>query len=284
MIIAIMKNGYVEVKLLNSPNAAELLGMLPNGQSLGSWESDDALYLYWPEACWNAEVLRELKRTLANLGMDASVLSIRSLPDHDWNAQWVESIQPIRIGKRVRIRQSWNSADPTFSGIELVIDPKRAFGSGYHVTTQLLIEMLEERVLSSQRMLDIGTGSGVLAMVALRLGAAAAVGIDIDPIAIDCARENAVLNGFGNELQLLTGALDELGPECFELIVANLDRNTFLKIGRLLGRHMKAGGIALLSGLQPEDLQDVALVLAESGGNVRKRNKRDEWIAVEVAY
>jgi ribosomal protein L11 methyltransferase len=283
MIIA-MQSGYVEVKLPNFPAAAELLGMLSCGQSLGSWESDEAFYLYWPETCWSAEVLQELKTTLTRLGVDEALVSIRSLPDQDWNAHWVASIQPLRIGKQFRIRQSWNAAEPSFSGFELIIDPKRAFGSGYHVTTQLLIEMLEDRVRGLQRVLDIGTGSGILAMVALRLGAASALAIDIDPDAIECARENAALNGFGDELHLRVGTLEGLGSERFELVVANLDRSVFLKVGGLIGRQMKAGGRALLSGIQPEDLQDVAPVLEPSGGKVCDRMRRDGWIAIEVTY
>jgi ribosomal protein L11 methyltransferase len=283
MIVA-MKNGYVEVKLRNFPNAAELLGILTSQQSLGSWESDEGFFIYWSEACWNDDALQELKSALTSLGMDGAIVSIRSLPEQDWNAKWAASIQPVRIGNKVRIRQSWNSADPAFTGIELIIDPKRAFGSGSHATTQLLIEMLEECARDSIRLLDLGAGSGILAMAALRLGAASALGVDMDPDALECARENAALNGFGDELQLLVGTLDDVGAERFQLVVANLDRNTFLRIGGLLGLHIVAGGRALLSGLQSEDLPDIAAILAESGGTVIGRRERDEWIALEVAY
>jgi ribosomal protein L11 methyltransferase len=283
MVVA-MKNGYVEVKLRNFPNASELLGILTSPPSLGSWEDGEDYFIYWPEASWNDDVLKKLKSALASLGMNDATASIRFLPEQDWNAKWAASIQPVRIGKKVRIRQSWNPSDPGFAGIELIIDPKRAFGSGSHATTQLLIEMLEEQILDSCRLLDLGTGSGVLAMVALRMGAASALGVDIDPDAIECAKENAALNGFGDALQLLTGTLDDVGSERFELVLANLDRNTFLKIGGQLGLHVKTGGKALLSGLQFEDLPDIAPIIADSGGTILTRRERDEWIAIEVAY
>ena len=279
-----MNNGYVEVRLRNFPNAAELLGIVTSPQCLGSWENGEDFFIYWPEAFWNADVLQELKSALLSLGMGEAIKSIRSLPEQDWNAKWVASIQPFRIGKKVRIRQSWNPSDPFFTGIELIIDPKRAFGSGSHATTRLLIEMLEEHPLDSLRLLDLGTGSGILAMVALRMGSASALGVDVDPDAIECAKENAALNGFGNELQLMTGTLDDVGDECFELVVANLDRNTFLKIGKRLGRHVKTGGKALLSGLQSEDLPDIVPILVQSGGAILDSRERDEWIAIEVAY
>jgi ribosomal protein L11 methyltransferase len=283
-MIADMKKGYVEVRLRNFPNAAELLGILTSPQSLGSWEEGEDFFIYWPGASWNDDVLKKLKSALASLGVDKAAASIRFLPEQDWNAKWTASIQPLQIGKKVRIRQSWNPPDPAFKGIELIIDPKRAFGSGFHATTQLLIEMLQERNFDSIRLLDIGTGSGILAMVALRMGAASALGIDIDQDAIECARENAALNGFGGELCLSTGTLDDVGLERFDLVLANLDRNTFLKIGGQLGLHVRTGGKALLSGLQFEDLPDIAPILAETGGIILTRKERDEWIAVEVAY
>jgi ribosomal protein L11 methyltransferase len=283
MIIS-MRDGYVEVRLHNFPNAAELLGIMTDQQFLGSWENGEEFFIYWPESSWNKDVLQKLISALARLGISEAIESIRPLPDQDWNAKWAASIKPVRIGKKVRIRQSWNPSDPDFIGIELVIDPKRAFGSGSHATTQLLIEMLEERALNSLRLLDLGTGSGILAMAALRMGASSALGIDIDPNAIECAKENAALNGFGDELQLITGTLDDAGSERFQLVVANLDRNTFLKIGGRLGPHVKPGGKALLSGLQSEDLSDIAPILAESGGAVLNSRERDEWVAIEVAY
>jgi ribosomal protein L11 methyltransferase len=279
-----MKNGYVEVKLPNFPNAEELLGTLTGPQPLGSWESDEGFFIYWPESSWNEDVLRELKSALMNLGAHETLLSINALPEQDWNEKWVASIQPVRIGNKVRIRQSWNAVDPDFAGIELIIDPKRAFGSGSHATTQLLVEMLEEHALESCHLLDLGTGSGILAMVALRLGAASALGVDIDFDAIECARENAALNGFGKELRLVLGTLNDLGAERFEFVLANLDRNTFLKVGHQLEERVKMGGRALLSGLQPEDFQDITPIIAESGGTVLSKRQRDEWIAIEIAY
>jgi ribosomal protein L11 methyltransferase len=283
MMIA-MQNGYVEVRLRNFPRAGELVGMLAGGNSLGSWECEDAFYLYWPKECWGVAELRDLEAALACLGTAGAIVSIKPLPEQDWNARWVASIQPIHLGERIRICQSWNSADPSFSGFELIIDPKRAFGSGYHATTQLLVEMLERHIHPASRVLDIGTGSGILSMVALRLGASSALAIDNDPDAIECARENAALNGFGEELRILAGTLDVVGNERFELLVANLDRNTILQIGGSFGCHVGAGGKALLSGLQPSDLQDVSRVVEESGGKVCRRLQRGEWIAIEVSY
>ena len=112
-------------------------------------------------------------------------------------------------------------------GIEIILDPKQAFGTGHHATTHLLLEWLEEiREWNGCRVLDVGTGSGILSMVALRLGALSALGIDLDPVAIDCAKGYALTNGFTNELDLRCCRIQELVSDTFEIIVANIDRKT----------------------------------------------------------
>ena len=180
---------FIEVSLRTDVDSGELLAMLQDGESLGSWEKDGILHLFWPEDRWNAAALEDLKNVLAQMGTGVrdEDLTVTAVPDQDWNANWAASLQPILLGRRVRVRQSWHAADPEFRGIELVIDPKRAFGTGYHATTQLVVEWLEAHIRGGERVLDVGTGSAILAMTAIRLGAASALGIDNDPVAVECA-------------------------------------------------------------------------------------------------
>jgi ribosomal protein L11 methyltransferase len=192
-------------------------------------------------------------------------------------------LAPIRIGKKVGIRQSWNRAgDPP--PIELTIDPKRAFGTGFHASTQLLVEMLEDEIAGGERVLDVGTGSGILAMVALRLGAGCATGIDADPEAIECAIEYASLNGFGPELELRVASAAELGSGIFDIVLANLDRNTVLANAAILCRAAGGAGRLLISGLLHDDWPDVAAALAEAGAAAIETRQREEWIALRVAF
>ena len=165
----------------------------------------------------------------------------------------------------MRIRQSWHAADPEFRGIELVIDPKRAFGTGYHATTQLVVEWLEEHIRGGERVLDVGTGSAILAMTAIRLGAASALGLDNDPVAVECAAEYAALNGFGGELELRVASFEDLDAGKFDVIVANLDIRTLPRLCEFLKRLMADGAIACLSGLQEQDYEEVAAALAQAG-------------------
>jgi ribosomal protein L11 methyltransferase len=206
-----MNQNFVEVAVRAEIEAGELLGMLDNGEFLGSWEEAGILHIYWPEDKWSDAVLADLKAVLKSLEIGDADVSVHPVQDRDWNATWAASLKPIRLGRNIRIRQSWNPSDPSSDGIELVLDPKRAFGTGYHETTQLVIEWLEDHIEGGERILDIGTGSGILSMVAIRLGAASALGIDTDTVALDCARQYATENGFGKELVFRVASFEILG-------------------------------------------------------------------------
>ena len=129
-------------------------------------------------------------------------MSVNSVPWEDWNARWAAAVKPIHIGQQIVIRPSWEKVALPPNRIELIIDPKHAFGTGHHATTQFLIEWLEDLIQGGETVLDVGTGSGILAITALRLGAVSVLGIDNDPVAIECARTYASLNGFQDELAL----------------------------------------------------------------------------------
>jgi ribosomal protein L11 methyltransferase len=277
-----MYSNFIEVSIRTEVDSGELLAMLNDGETLGSWEKDGVLHIYWPEECWNAEALEDLKKTLSQLGANVcdADLKVLTVPDQDWNATWAASLHPIHLGRQFKIRQSWHEPDPGFNGIELIIDPKRAFGTGYHATTQLVIEWLEEHVHGGERILDVGTGTGILAMAAIRLGAASALAIDNDPVAVECAREYAAGNGFGAELQLRIASFEKLDAGGFDLIVANLDGKTMPRLCGFLRYLMNRDGIACLSGLQEQDYEEVAAALGCAGFRIIQKRQREDWIAL----
>jgi len=262
----------------------ELAGELADTGLLGASEADGTAHFYWPSESWSPAILDSFRLLLQgrSIPVDAANLSLEVVPDQDWNALWAQSVSPVRIGRRLLIRQSWNPVDAQPDVIELVIDPKRAFGTGFHATTQLLLEWLEDNVRRNDRVLDIGTGSGVLAMAAVRLGAVSALGIDCDPEAIECARENAAANGFGTELEFRLENVERLEAGGFNIVVANLDRNTLLRFDREVAHTVGRQGRLCLSGIQAQDLADILLAFAHQGGRDFGQWQRDEWLALEI--
>jgi ribosomal protein L11 methyltransferase len=280
-----MHPNFIEVIIRTYFDSDELIGWLQEEESLGSWEKDGVFHVYWPEERWSPGKLERLKNALIGLGIDESVmdLKIEKVLDQDWNAIWTASLKPIRIGKGIRIRQSWNASDPEFKGIELVIDPKRAFGAGYHATTQMILEWLEDHIRAGERILDIGTGTGILAMAALRLGAASALAIDNDPEAIECALEYAAANGFGGELDLRITSFETDGLGRFDAVVANLDIRAMPALSKALPGLLGEDAVACLSGLLIQDYGEIAEALSRAHLRISARYEREEWMALVVS-
>ena len=263
-------------------DGGELSGLLACPEFLGLWQTDESLTMYWKGS--TKDRIHHIHEALIQLGVMLPFAAIHEqvVVSQDWNAQWAASVQPIHVGKRIGIRPSWDTMDLPKEGIEIVLDPKQAFGTGHHVTTQLLLEWLEDlSPLSDSRILDVGTGSGILSMVAIRLGAQSALSIDNDAVAIDCANEYAVVNGFGNELELRACQIDELPGEAFEIIVANLDRNTILANAPEFLRFRSSATQLFLSGLLEEDQSDVVEKFTTHGWVYQAIRKREGWIALQ---
>jgi len=279
-----MNRRFIEVTLNAEVDAGELLALLSEREALGAWETGGTLRLYWPEEKWDDAAMEELTRALSLLGIDRhrSRLTVSVIEDEDWNAAWAASLAPIRLGRRIRVRQSWHSSDPDFKGIELVIDPKRAFGTGYHATTQMIVEWLEENIQGGERVLDVGTGSGILAMCAIRLGARSALAIDVDPVAIECARGYLDLNGFGAELELKTASFEDLDVGQFDMVLANLDGKTLPALCGFLPRILSPSGRACFSGLQEENCGEIADGLLKTHLRIHAHMQREEWLALEI--
>jgi ribosomal protein L11 methyltransferase len=279
----VMGHEWVELTVPTLADPAEVLSLLGDPAASGAWQENGVVRLYWPACAWEAERLANLQAVLAALGYPVSEqdIAIGKVADRDWNEPWAQAVQPIRIG-RVVIRPSWHQVDLAAGEIELIIDPRQAFGTGHHATTQLLIEWLQDIVRGGETVLDFGTGSGVIAMTALRLGASHVTGIDHDPVAIDCAHEYAKQNGVEQGLALKVGSA---GSPCepgnsVDLLVANLDRQTILDCGEVLASHARRGARLLLSGLLTEQLPEVTHALAVNGIYVAATRERDGWLAV----
>jgi len=262
-------------------DGTELSGCLACQDFLGLWEEDGVLTIYWQGS--ETAMRQGLHEALAQLNavIPDTAIQVQLVEPQDWNARWAASVKPIRIGRRLGIRPSWATMEMPDDGIQLIIDPKQAFGTGHHATTHLLLEWLEDvSCLTSSRVLDIGTGSGILSMMALRLGALSALGIDTDAVAIDCAKDYAEVNGFTEELKLQVCRTDDLADQSFEIIVANIVRNTILDIASEFSRFRFSATQLFLSGLLEDDESDIVKRLSRHGWIHQAMRKRDGWIAL----
>ncbi len=275
---------YIDVEIRPNLPTSEIAGLLSSLGLLGSWEDEHGSHLYWEQSAWRTEMLDQVYQTvqLFNHTSTPYSITVNELPWEDWNAEWTRKIEPIHIGKRIIIRPSWKSCPIPSNGIELIIDPKQAFGTGHHPTTQLLIRWLEDHIQGNETVLDIGTGSGILAMVALRLGASYALGIDHDPIAIQYAGEYAQHNQFASSLVLKTSTLEQLAPQPFDIILANLDYLTLTSIHHLFQRFQEPTTTLLLSGLLKENEEEITRLFLEKGWMVEATTIQGQWIAIHL--
>jgi len=272
---------WVDVRIVSRLDAGEVLGLLDDPTAQGGWQEGETVHLYWPSEIWSPDHLVKLRQILRQLdGANEPDIQVHALPHQDWNQQWAQSVKPLWIGKRIVIRPSWEPVSLQPGQIEIILDPKQAFGTGHHATTRMLLEWVEETVQGGESVLDVGTGSGLLAMATLRLGASRAIGLDHDPVAIECAQEYARLNRFDSELSLHCGLLEERHAETlFDLVLANLDRQTLLSLADRLAGCTRSR--LLVSGLLLNQREEIVAAFAAAGLYSCRQREQEGWLAME---
>ena len=237
----------------------------------------------------NEDGRRQLRGYLA--GLEQYEPRTVPLREEDWATSWQKYYRPIPVGKRVYIVPDWMREEPVPDGrTPLYLDPGLTFGTGAHPTTQLCLELLEEALRPGDRVLDLGCGSGILAIAALALGASRAVGVDVDPKAADAALENAALNGVGTDrLSVYAGDVladkklaEKLGPGRNRVVLANIVADVIIPLSAKAGEFMTADGVFLTSGIIEGRQDEVAAALKANGFAVTRRLERGGWHALEA--
>ena len=229
---------------------------------------------------------KQLRQYLA--GLEDHEPQTVSLREEDWATSWQKYYQPIPVGNRVYIMPDWMRGEPVPDGrTPLYLNPGLTFGTGAHPTTQLCLEMVEEVLQSGDKVLDLGCGSGILAIAALALGASRAVGVDIDPKAADVAFENAALNGVGpDRLSVYAGDVlsdkklaARLGPGQNRVVLANIVADVIIPLSAKAGEFMTPDGVFLTSGVIDGREDEVRAALEANGFAVVKHLERGGWHA-----
>ena len=272
---------YIELRISIKDDFQELLiAELFDRDFEGFEQDDDLLIATIPSNRFDDSKREEIERILMALGADSSILSEKVIGPQNWNEEWEQTIQPQTIGK-FYVHPTWKGFDGDLGDkIDLMIDPKMAFGTGYHATTRVMLEWLPEVVNKGDKVLDAGTGTGILAIAALKLGANSAFGFDIDEWSETNAKENILLNEVEN-FQVKLGSTEVIpAGEKYDLILANINRNALIDILPELTEKLTENGKILLSGLLEEDENNIRDQDSVQKLSYIDTHQHGEWIAI----
>jgi len=208
---------------------------------------------------------------------------LQTVGESDWANAWKEHFHVVRIGQRFVIKPGWRDYSPQPDDVVIEIDPGLAFGSGLHPTTQLCLKLFETMDWAGQHMFDVGTGSGILSLAALKLGATRIRAVDVDEVAVRVAEENFILNGFTLDdkiIETAVGSANSAGGRTWPLVVANILAHILIAIMPQLAAAMTPGGQLILSGMIETQVDDVTAAAQAHGLTVVSRHQEEDWVAL----
>lgn len=237
---------------------------------------EDALEAYVPQPLFSRS---ELDQVLADLPLEVEIsYTVQTMEDKNWNEEWEKNyFNPIVIGDECCIHSSFHQPEGTYR-YPILIDPKMSFGTGHHQTTLLILKEILAMELSGKCVLDMGCGTGVLAILAAMKGAAPVTAIDIEEWAYNNAMENVVLNGM-TSIRVLQGGAELLGEERYDVIFANINRNILLQDLPHYEAVLKQGGIIVMSGFYLDDVPAIRSRAIELGLSFDHLKDMDRWVA-----
>ena len=228
--------------------------------------------------------LSRLETAVSDLGL---AMKVQSLPETNWEESWKDNYPPQEIGEKIVILPYW-LAGTEGDRLPVILDPGLTFGTGAHPTTRMVVQTMEELIKPGFHCLELGSGSGILSLTALRLGAATAVGIDIDPKAEDIARENAAYNGFSApEFTAITGNVTEdkdvmeaLAAKEYDIVLVNIVADVIIGLAPVLPNFLTEKSTLICSGILDTRLEDVLEALKKAGLTVTKVMEQEDWRCV----
>jgi len=225
---------------------------------------------------------RQIEEALWHLGQIAPIPAptFSAVAETDWADAWKEHFHPLRVGRRIVIKPTWREFESDPCDIVIELDPGMAFGTGLHPTTQMCLLALERHVRPGMTVLDMGTGSGILAVAAARLGARCVLALDNDPIAVQAAQENVGRNGVAGVVTVVEGSLDQVAG-VFDLVVVNILARVILElVEKGLADHVKMGGAWVAAGIIDSQAAEIEAALRAAGLRVTEHQQVTDWVAL----
>ncbi len=236
------------------------------------------IHIYISECDNAAESIEFLKARLEAEKIPFEVSSV-GVDDKDWNENWKKYFKPIEIGEKLAVVPSWENYENKDNRTILSIDPGAAFGTGTHATTSLCLSLLENYIAKSNKMLDIGTGSGILAIASLLLGCESAVGVDIDAQSVKTAKENAEINNVSEKTEFIVGNLADKVNGKYNVICANIVADVIIELLPDAATFMEKDSVMIISGIIDIRKEDVLKAVSANGFKVCEEKYRDNWCA-----
>ncbi|NLG85363.1 MAG: 50S ribosomal protein L11 methyltransferase [Firmicutes bacterium] len=268
-----------------------ILGRTDEEEKTAAWakppeEEPSGVRAYFPADDLLGERLALLRARLAEARNEVELppveITLRPVETTAWEEAWKEYYRPVKIG-RVVVVPSWLDRSPEEGEVIIRLDPGLAFGAGTHPTTQQSLLLLAEALRPGDRVLDLGTGSGILAIAAAALGAGKVLGRDLDPVAVEVARANVVANGLAELVRIEEGDLLTDLEGDFDLVLANLTAGLHLELLPVLPAHLVPGGRVVLAGIITGRREEVAAAAAAVGFTAAKEITAGEWVAFLLA-
>lgn len=306
---------WMEIRVLTTTQAADLISeMLMEAGSEGTMIEDknDVAANQRPEGQWDiideaiaerigedvkvtgyypvderlgdviAHIRSELNR-IANLKLDMPLgkleMQTQSLANEDWAESWKKCFKPIRLGEHIVIRPGWTQYDAQPGDKVIEIDPGLAFGTGTHETTGMCAALIEKYVRPGQRVIDIGTGTGILAIAAAHMGAREVLATDLDAVAVRVAAQNAEINGFGEVITARCGDLLDVVDVSGDVVIANIIADVIVMLARPVRERIVGGGVFICSGIAVERREDVRRALLDADYELLDEPVKGEWAA-----
>ena len=242
-------------------------------------ENKDGISAYIPSKDWDEDLLAHAS-ILKNENFQFEVTS-KKIPHENWNATWERNFSPIQVGELCTVRAPFH--DQTKANYDIVISPKMSFGTGHHQTTYMMLQLLLGQDVAGKSVLDMGSGTGVLAILAAKKGANPVTAIDIDHWCFINAQENIALNGLTN-VEVKEGGAELLGIRQYDLILANINRNILLADISIYAKNLAKDGALFLSGFYRIDLPVISNRCSECGLKLEKNLEKEDWVAAKYVF